>query len=233
MARQVNSGYHQTRLRFDPRREVVWKSLWRFHFRKLISPNDCVLDLGCGYGDFINNVVARRRIAVDLWEDFTQYIDGGVEAIIGSVTDLDCIEDGIVDFAFASNLFEHLSQDTGACLLAILRRKLARHGTINILQPNYRYAYKLYFDDYTHISIFSHVSMADFLKANGFTAFEIWPRFLPLTVKSRLPISPWLIKAYLASPIKPCAKQMLIRARVSQDYDQTTNLGIKQQTPGQ
>jgi len=30
----------------------------------------CVLDLGCGYGDFINNVVARRRIAVDSWSIF-------------------------------------------------------------------------------------------------------------------------------------------------------------------
>jgi SAM-dependent methyltransferase len=225
MAREVNNGYHQTRLSFDPRREVVWKSLWRFHFCKLISPNDCVLDLGCGYGDFINNVVARRRIAVDLWEGFVQYVDAGVEAIIGSVTDLDCIEDGIVDFAFASNLFEHLSQNTASRLLTILSRKLSRNGTINILQPNYRYAYKSYFDDYTHISIFSHISMADFLKANGFSAFEIWPRFLPLTVKSRLPISPWLIKAYLASPIKPHAKQMLIRAQVSQDCRQTTNAG--------
>jgi hypothetical protein len=26
---------------------------------------------------------------------------------------------------------------------------------------------------------------------------EIQPRFLPLTVKSRLPVSPWLIKAYI------------------------------------
>jgi SAM-dependent methyltransferase len=217
MAQQMIKGYHQTRLSFDPRRDVVWRSLWRFHFRKLISSNDCVLDLGCGYGDFINNVVARRRIAVDSWEGFLDYVDPDVERVVGSVTDLDFIEKGAINFAFASNLFEHLSQDVFARVLDILRDKLAANGTLNILQPNYQYAYKEYFDDYTHVSIFSHISIADFLSTNGYEVREIRPRFLPLTVKSRLPVLPWLIKAYLASPIKPLAKQMLIRASVWDD----------------
>jgi SAM-dependent methyltransferase len=215
MGRQVTAGYHQTRLNFDPRRGVVWKSLWRFYFSKLISPNDCVLDLGCGYGDFINNVIARRRIAVDCWEQFPNYVDPDVERVVRSVTDLDFIEEGAVNFAFASNLFEHLSRDLFAHVLDMLRSKLAVHGTLNILQPNYRYAYKEYFDDYTHVTVFSHISLRNFLQTNGYNVLEIRPRFLPLTVNSRLPISPWLIKAYLASPIKPFAKQMLIRAIVS------------------
>jgi SAM-dependent methyltransferase len=210
-----DEGYHQTRLSLDPRRDIVWKSLWRFYFCKIISPSDCVLDLGCGYGEFINNVIARRRIAVDSWKDFPEYVDLSVERVVGSVTDLDFIEAGAIDFAFASNLFEHLLQADFARLLQALQTKLGRNGTLNILQPNYRYAYREYFDDYTHVSIFSHISIVDFLTANGFDVFEIRPRFLPLTVKSRLPVSPWLIKAYLASPIKPLAKQMLIRARVS------------------
>jgi SAM-dependent methyltransferase len=215
MGRAVTKGYHQTRLSFDPRRDAVWRSLWRFYFRKLISPNDCVLDLGCGYGDFINNVVARRRIAIDSWEGFLGYVDQNIERVVGSVTDLNFIEEGAIDFAFASNLFEHLSKTDFAYVLEMLRRKLAFGGTLNILQPNYRYAYREYFDDYTHISVFSHISLTDFLGANGFEVLEISPRFLPLTVKSRLPVSPWLIRAYLASPIKPLAKQMLIRAAVS------------------
>ena len=213
MGRAVTKGYHQTRLNFDPRRQVVWKSLWRFHFSKIISQNDCVLDLGCGYGEFINNVIARRRIAVDSWEHFPEYVDLGVECTVGTVTDLDFIEAATIDFAFASNLFEHLSQADFGHALKALRTKLTKNGTLNILQPNYRYAYREYFDDYTHISVFSHISIVDFLCTNGFDVIEIRPRFLPLSVKSPLPISPWLIKAYLASPIKPLAKQMLVRAR--------------------
>jgi len=55
--------------------------------------------------------------------------------------------------------------------------------------------------------------LADFLTANGFEVSEIQPKFLPLTVKSRLPIWPPLIGLYLMSPIKPLGKQMLLSAR--------------------
>jgi len=49
------------------------------------------------------------------------------------------------------------------------------------------------------------------LPADGYTALDCRPRLLPLTVKSRLPVSPSLIRAYLRSPFKPLGKQMLIR----------------------
>jgi hypothetical protein len=207
------AGYHDTRLAPDARRDVVWKALWRYYFRNRIRPSDTVLDLGSGYGDFINNVVADRRIAVDLWPGFESYLDPGVEAIVGPVSDLSRIADGSVDYAFASNLFEHVTQQEFADTLASLRKKLSQTGSLTILQPNYRYAYREYFDDYTHVSIYSHVSLCDFLSANGFEPVEARPRFLPLTVKSRLPTWAPLIGLYLHSPLKPLGKQMLVRAR--------------------
>ena len=92
--------------------------------------------------------------------------------------------------------------------------KLSARGSLTILQPNYRYAYREYFDDYTHVAIYSHVSLADLLSAQGWDVLDVRPRFLPLTIKSRLPVHPLLIRAYLASPIKPGgSKQMLIHAR--------------------
>jgi hypothetical protein len=81
-----------------------------------------------------------------------------------------------------------------------------------LIQPNYRYSYKEYFDDYTHVTVFSHVSLQDFLTANDFRILDCRPRFLPLTIKSRLPVHPLLIRAYLASPLKPQGKQMLVLA---------------------
>lgn len=206
-------SYHDSRLVKDMRRDTVWKALWRYVFRHRIGPDDCVLDLGCGYGEFINNVTARRRIGLDAWAGIRHHLGPGVEGIVGSVTDLDGVEDGSVDFAFASNLFEHISQADLAKVLTALRVKLSARGTLTILQPNYRYAYREYFDDYTHVSIYSHISLADFLTANGYEVLEVRPRFLPLTVKSRLPVSPSLIGLYLASPFKPMGKQMLLVAR--------------------
>jgi SAM-dependent methyltransferase len=211
----MSDDYHRSRFTPDPRRDVLWSALWRFYFRKLIGPEDCVLDLGAGYGNFINSVIARRRIAIDLWPGFTGYLAPGIEAVVGSAADLDFLDDSSIDFVFAGNLFEHLTQDDLARILEHLRRKLRPSGTLNIMQPNYRYAFREYFDDYTHISIYSHISLADFLTANGYAVVEIHPRFLPLTIKSRLPVCPLLIQAYLLSPIKPMAKQMLIRARPS------------------
>lgn len=210
----MTAGYHSSRLVHDVRRDVVWKALWRYHFRHQIRPQDSVLDLGCGYGEFINNVVARRRIGLDQWEGAAAHLAPGVEPVVAPVTDLGAIAPASIDFAFASNLFEHIPQSEFAQVLAQLRSKLAPGGTLNILQPNYRYAYAEYFDDYTHVSVYSHVSLADFLTANGFEVFEVHPRFLPLTVKSRLPVSPALIGLYLKLPIRPLGKQMLLRARV-------------------
>lgn len=205
-------SYHQTRLPYDRKREVLWKALWEQYFWRVVGTEDTVLELGAGYAHFINNVCSARRIAVDLWPGLKDYAAPGVEVQIGSVTDLSFLEDRSVDFAFASNLFEHLTQEAFASTLAQLATKLKPSGSLSILQPNFRYAYRDYFDDYTHVTVYSDASLCDFLAAHGFSVVDSKPAFLPLTMKSRWPVHPWLIRLYLASPIKPLAKQMLVRA---------------------
>jgi SAM-dependent methyltransferase len=209
-----DAEYFNTRFAYDSRRDLVWKVLCDHYFSRLISDADCVLELGAGYGTFINNVTAARRIAVDKWSGFVTYLGSGVESRVGDVNDLSFLDTASVDFAFASNTFEHVTQEEFASVLEQLRRILKPHGTLNILQPNFYYAYREYFDDYTHRTIYTHIGLCDFLAAHGYGVMECRKRFLPLTMKSRLPISKPLIRAYLASPWKPFAKQMLIRASV-------------------
>src|SRR5215467_8834911 len=96
-ADRMKGDYHKSRFAADRRRDVLWQTLWRAFFRHRVSPNACVLDLGSGYGQFINNVVARRRIAIDSWPGLAAHLAPGVEAIIGDVTDLSMIEDGAID----------------------------------------------------------------------------------------------------------------------------------------
>jgi SAM-dependent methyltransferase len=210
------AAYFETRLPQDSRRTVLWQTLYEEYFKQFIPPTATVLDLGCGYGDFINAVVAKRRISIDLWEGAKRHVDTEVEHHIGPITDLSFLQDASVDVAFASNVFEHLTRAELLEVLDQLKRKLTGTGQLLIVQPNYRFAFREYFDDYTHVSVYSHVSMCDLLLAHGYDIEDCVPRFLPLTIKSRLGVWPWLIKLYLRSPFKIMGKQMMIRARRGQ-----------------
>lgn len=208
----MSDAYFETRFTPDSRREALWQALINYHFQAQVDPSHTVLELGAGFGHFINNIKAARRIALDQWDGFPAYLKPGIEPHVGSVSDLSFLEDNSVDFVLASNLFEHVPQESFASVLNQLKAKLRSGGTINLLQPNYRFAFREYFDDYTHTTIYSDISLTDFLGANGFNVLHSEPRFMPLTIKSRFPVSSFLIKMYLMSPVKPMGKQMLIRA---------------------
>jgi SAM-dependent methyltransferase len=205
------SDYHSTRFNPDTRRDVLWKTLVASYFQQRIPRDGCVLELGAGYAHFINHVRTRKRIAIDIWEGLRGCAADGVETLIQDVCDLSGVEPASVDCAFASNLVEHLTQEQFASMLNQLRQKLRPGGTLTLLQPNFRFAYREYFDDYTHVTVYSDRSLCDFLTANGFRVLECRRRFLPLTVKSRWPVSSLLIRLYLLSPWKIFGKQMLVR----------------------
>ena len=194
---------------------MLWETLCETYFQKWIHDSDVVLELGAGYGYFINSVRAARRIAIDAWEDLPKYLSPSIEHFVQSVTELNVLEDRSLDFVFASNLFEHLTQEEFSSVLKQLSFKLKANGILCILQPNYYYAYRQYFDDYTHKTIYTHVSLSDFLNAHDFEVFQSFPKFLPLTLKSKLPVNKFLIQLYLKSPFKPMAGQMLMLSRVS------------------
>src|SRR5688572_32183982 len=44
----------------------VWSVLIRNFFQKLVPETGTVLDLGCGWGEFVNQVRAGRRFGMDL-----------------------------------------------------------------------------------------------------------------------------------------------------------------------
>ena len=205
-------AYFETRLSYDRKRDVLWKTLTESVFQSYVDREATVVELGAGWCDFINNIRCRRRIAVDLWSGIEEQAAAGVEAHVSSADNLDFLETDSVDLVFASNLLEHLTHDEISALLKEARRVLKPSGRIMLLQPNFRLCAKNYFDDYTHVSIWSDISMTAYLEANGWNVERSEGRFLPLTVKSRLPVSSTLIRAYLRSPIKPKAGQMLLVA---------------------
>jgi ubiquinone/menaquinone biosynthesis C-methylase UbiE len=205
-------AYFDSRLAYDKKRVVLWDTLCKHFFQKLLPSNASVLELGAGWCDFINTIEADRKTAVDIWDGIKKHANSDVQTIIGSATDLDGVSSKSIDMVFASNLFEHLTQAQIIEILTQTSRILKKTGRLVLVQPNFRTSYKRYFDDYTHVTIWTDTGMTTFLEANGFQIEQVQARFLPLTVKSNLPTSSLLIRLYLRLPIKPLAGQMLIVA---------------------
>tara|TARA_Y100000310_G_scaffold172911_1_gene173014 strand:- start:7715 stop:8344 length:630 start_codon:yes stop_codon:yes gene_type:complete len=208
----MDEKYYKTRFTFNKKRDKVWSAIVS-HIQKFIKEDAVVLDLGCGYGNFINNVKAKEKHAIDLNKDFKKTLDEDVNFKSGSVLDLKSFKKNYFDVVFASNLLEHLDHKENDALLQSIKGILKSDGKLILIQPNYRYANKEYFDDYTHKTAHSHISIKDLLEANGFSIEKMIARFLPFSLKSKLPKSKLLTKLYLMSPIKPFAKQMLVIAR--------------------
>lgn len=206
-------AYFDTRLVYDEKRRVLWQTLADEVFSDYVGPDDAVLELGAGWCELVNALTARRRVAVDLWPGIKDYAAPGVEALVTSATDLGDLLDADFDVVFASNLVEHLTHEQFDSLLAESNRVLKPGGRLILIQPNFRLCPRTYFDDYTHVSIWTDVGLTGFLESRGWAIEQVQPRFLPLTVKSRLPVHSALIKTYLRMPLKPLAGQMLVVAQ--------------------
>jgi SAM-dependent methyltransferase len=207
---EENKDYFKARFIFDKGRTVVWRAINEY-FSKFVNQSDTVLDIGCGYGDFSNGIKAKKKFAIDLNEDMHSYLNSEVEFMAQSVLEpYSHISTNSVDVVFASNLLEHFNDTELSQLLSQIKAVLKNGGKLILMQPNIYYAYREYWDDYTHKKAFSHISLTDFLVANGFTLEHIEKRFIPFSLKSRLPKSYWITKLYLMLPFRMFAKQMLV-----------------------
>ena len=207
-----NRPYFDTRFKPDARRETLWRHLTHY-LTRYISADASVLELGAGYCYFINNVNARRRVAVDLGDQVLTCAAAGVEAVHGDVLSfLRAAPADTFDFIFASNFLEHFEWPQLDEMIGEVRRILVPRGRLGLIQPNFRLAPGRYFDDYTHRTIFSDASLTDWLEASGLRVVQCTPRFLPFTVKSKLGGLAFLVPLYLRLPWRPFAGQMFVLA---------------------
>ncbi len=212
----TEDAYYRSRFVPDPTRAVVWREIVRF-LTPYVPLGATVVDLGAGYCDFINNVPAAKRYAVDISPELPQHAGAGVITLNDSATDLAGIPDACADIVHASNFLEHIEDADLPAVMREIKRVLKSGGRLVLLQPNFRIAYRRYFDDYTHRRIWTDAGLASYLKSEGFDIELERPRFLPFSLRSRpalIPAHPLLVRAYIRSPWKPFAGQMLVIARV-------------------
>jgi 2-polyprenyl-3-methyl-5-hydroxy-6-metoxy-1,4-benzoquinol methylase len=207
--------YFDARLIENSKRKKTWEALCKYYFNKYSSSDSRILELGAGYCYFINSINGKEKYAVDIWSEFSKYASPGVTTFTADADQISTIFVGKkFDVVFASNLFEHLEKTKVSLIVEQIRNLLEpKTGILLLVQPNYRLNPGRYFDDYTHVSVWTDVSIQEFLRSQGFSTEKIIPNFLPLTINSRFPIFNPLIWLYLKSPIKPKAGQMFIAVR--------------------
>jgi SAM-dependent methyltransferase len=197
------------------KRDRVWKILCKDFFQSHVPPNSAVLDLACGYGEFVNNIVAARKYGVDLNPDAAAHLSSDVDFRLAAAHDLSHIGENTLDRVFTSNFLEHLP-DKAACdtVLKEVRRVLKPGGKFMVMGPNIRYAYKEYWDYYDHYLPLSHLSLVEGLLLAGYKPEIVVDRFLPYTMNNAAPTADWMIRLYLRLPAawKILGKQFFIVA---------------------
>ena len=198
------------------KRQAVWRVLCESYFAKLVPADGTILDLACGYGEFINNIPARRKYAVDLNEDTPLHLEPDVTFVPTSALDLSKLPQGQFDVVFTSNFLEHFrDKDDLDVLFRQVHGLLKPGGKVIVMGPNIRYAYREYWDYYDHYLPLSHLSLVEGLALAGFEAERVIDRFLPYTMRGRTPTADVLIKLYLSMPLawRLLGEQFLVVAK--------------------
>jgi SAM-dependent methyltransferase len=203
----------------EQRRAEVWCTLARHYFPRWVKPTDTVIDVGAGYCEFINNISAAHKYALDSNPATADKAAPGVTVLSQAATEAWSIPAESVDVVFSSNFFEHLpSKEDFAHCLAEAYRVLRPQGLLIALGPNIRYCYDVYWDFVDHLLPLSDRSMVEALEISGFSMELVRPRFLPFTMSDRVPHRAFLVRLYLMFPLaqRLWGKQFLVIARKPQ-----------------
>ena len=157
-------------------KRILWGVLVKDYLQKYVPATGTVVDLGAGNCEFINEVRALRRIAVDLNPDTVDFADPGVEVLTTRSDCMRTLDDESVETVFTSNFFEHLpTKGDLLSTLAECRRVTVRVGCSSYLNTNIRYLPGRYWDYFDHHLPLTHLSLSEALELSGYDVVErVW-----------------------------------------------------------
>jgi SAM-dependent methyltransferase len=183
-------------------RKKVWQILVGDFFSKFIPKHASVLDLGCGYGEFINTIEATKRFAMDLNPDAPKFLSNEITFLHQDCSLPWPATAQSLDTVFTSNFFEHLPDKTSlGRTLDQIHRALKPGGCLIAMGPNIRIVPSAYWDFWDHYIPLSERSLGEALENRKFRIIKSHARFLPYTMAGKKPAAPFLIRTYLKLPI--------------------------------
>jgi SAM-dependent methyltransferase len=206
------------RLRFEKNqayRQRVWSVLTARFFQPYIRLDAAVLDLGCGYGEFINQIRCGAKFGMDLNSESPRHLEAQVRFLAQDCAEPWALPDGSLDVVFTSNFFEHLpSKAALAKTLAQAHRCLKPGGTLIALGPNIKYVPGAYWDFWDHFLPLTEQSLSEGLRHHGFGIQRCLPKFLPYTMATGPKYPLLFLRLYLAVPLawKIFGRQFLLVA---------------------
>lgn len=195
----LQTRIYQERFNDPEKRNDLWKILVKDFFQQFISKKDTVLEVACGYGEFINNINCGKKIAIDINPQSKKYLDKKVYFIKTSAIKIP-LKDESVNIVFISNFFEHITRSEILSIIKELKRILKPKGKLLVLQPNIRFCAKDYWMFFDHITPIDDRALIEIFSAHGFRCRKNIKRFLPYTTKSNLPQADIFVKLYLKIP---------------------------------
>ena len=182
-------------------RRRVWRILIDDYFNQFISNSASVLDLGCGYGEFINGICAGRRLAMDLNQDATKFLEAGVEFLCQDCSQPWLLPENSLDVVFTSNFFEHLpDKRTLGLTLDQAKQVLKPGGKLIAMGPNVKHVPGSYWDFWDHYLPLTELSLSEALENRGMKIERSISKFLPYTMARGPQPPPWFVGIYLRLP---------------------------------
>lgn len=183
-------------------RNAVWRILIKDFFNKWIQKGSAVLDLGCGYGEFINNVEGCQNHAMDLNPDTRRRLNEDIFFHEQDCSQPWSIDPESLDLIFTSNFFEHLpDKQTLEQTVSHAYKHLKPNGRLIMLGPNVAVLKGRYWDFWDHHVALSDQSAGELLELHGFTIDKKIPRFLPYNMVRIRKRPLFLVRLYLHLPI--------------------------------
>jgi len=181
-------------------KEGVWREIGRY-LQRFIPPDAVVMDLAADRGHFIRHIQAREKWASDL-RDTSQYMPLDVRFVQANGLELaEHVKAGSLDVVFMSNYLEHLdSPDAVVEQFRVVYGLVRPGGRVMVLQPNIKLVGSGYWDFIDHRVALTERSLIEAASLAGFRTAALITRFLPYSVKGRLPTHPIFVRAYLAFP---------------------------------